>query len=363
MCPMGLRTGGSEALFQLCHEINLFPSTRAWLVPSPGSERRTKVVFGRDYNTPVKGIESAYSADVCIFPESYYPSLKNHIRKLKDAGVLTVTWWLSVDYAMDLKARKTGNRNQKLSSAWSISYDPRVKVVSLLQNLRVTIGLQLRKILGIEGVIKADVHLYQSEYARAFLEEINKSNASHLGDYIGEDYINVYKNQKTNSLKNINRKNEHHECKVLVNVKKGRDQAKLVMDLLPKYDFILIENMSLDEIKTSYLSSCLYLDFGHFPGKDRQPREARASGVPVILASRGATKHGDFQISRQLRFDMDKETPTMAATQIEQTLIGCSSIKKQKLLSMFNYDPIEEKIEFHRDVDRILRNMRLTIFS
>ncbi|MBW3558864.1 MAG: hypothetical protein KY449_03705, partial [Proteobacteria bacterium] len=44
--------------------------------------------------------------------------------------------------------------------------------------------------------------------------------------------------------------------------------------------------------------------FGHFPGKDRTPREAAASGSVILIHRRGAgAQHEDFPIGERYKFN------------------------------------------------------------
>lgn len=112
---------------------------------------------------------------------------------------------------------------------------------------------------------QADLHLYQSEYARIFLKKnkIPNTKVKRLSDYINDVYIQGETEAKHHKKQNI----------VLYNPKKGFEYTREIISASPAWiKWIPLINMSNKEVYNHLISGKVYIDFGNHPGKDRFPR-------------------------------------------------------------------------------------------
>jgi len=159
LCPLGVRTGGPEALHQLCDSLNQFgldasmfyttesdfifisdinKSDLSKLVINVG-DRANPIDEYKKYRAPVI-TELRFSEDtVFIFPETYL----HWVPILHQS--LSIIWWLSVDNAFKYLSMSTLNLNT-------------------LRSLNI-------------------IHAYQSDYACRFLESLNIIQRIKLTDY------------------------------------------------------------------------------------------------------------------------------------------------------------------------------------
>ncbi len=132
--------------------------------------------------------------------------------------------------------------------------------------------------LTIKKITNLDVlNCYQSEYAQYFLNKNGFKEILPLTDFINDSFLS-YKN--SNVKENV----------ILYNPKKGFEFTKKLMEEAPHYKWVALENMNREEINNFLQTSKIYIDFGHFPGKDRIPREAVVNGCCIITGFKGAAK-------------------------------------------------------------------------
>lgn len=137
-------------------------------------------------------------------------------------------------------------------------------------------------------------HLTQSAYAEDFVSRVHNKTPLMLTDYI---YLSDFPQH------NVIRTRE-----VIVNPAKGVD---LINDFERKNTDIQIfrlQGMSRSEVINKLSNGCLYIDFGHHPGRDRLPREAAAAGCVVMVRDIGAASYyNDVQIDDMYKFkDVDE---------------------------------------------------------
>lgn len=157
-----------------------------------------------------------------------------------------------------------------------------LKVSEKIKNIRrLIIGKKIGKKEIIDLKSKDINHLVQSKYAEEFLKNkgVNLKNILYLSDYINNDFF--IKN--TNEFK--------REDVILYNPKKGEKITKKIMKKFSQYRYIPLENMTVEQLRETYLKSKIYIDFGNHPGKDRIPREAAALGCVVLTNKKGSAKY------------------------------------------------------------------------
>jgi|GEM_PF-1130739 len=84
---------------------------------------------------------------------------------------------------------------------------------------------------------------------------------------------------------------------------KGKDLAHKFIDQHPEYVYIKLENMSKEQVVAALDYTQIYIDFGHFPGMDRTPREAAVRNCIVLLHNAGcAVDFDSYPIADFFRF-------------------------------------------------------------
>jgi hypothetical protein len=247
LCPYGSRTGGPEALHQLCATlIKHGVDASLWYTFDSDLERIHNIEKNNLYNSVIefneRNVISEDYADykvpvlsklkftrdiVFIFPESYL-----HWMKYLHANV-SVVWWLSVDNSFKSFARGDVNSNT----------------------------LRSKKI----------IHAYQSSYARNFLNAMGFSPERKLTDYTPIPAIG--KMVKKSIAINFGRK-------VIFDVVKLAKHILTYVDV----ELVLINGLSRAQVNEALANSYCYIDLGNFPGKDRMAREAiLLNCIPVVL--------------------------------------------------------------------------------
>ena len=269
--PAYFKTGGTE----LAHQL-------VWLYNKKGIRAKIAYVGAESYDNPINPAFCKYVNEWCsidkiedtddnilFFPEIYTEFLINY------KHTFNIIWWMSVDnykegvYFSSLK--------NKYGFLRAIKYT-------------LTLGFLKKRKLKRRGMLKANMHLYQSEYAREFLQSQKLTNASPLSDFINDSYFLPHE--------------EHvREDIVLYNPKKGYKFTKKIIMQSSDLRWIPIENMSTEEVADLLRRSKVYIDFGNHPGKDRFPREAAISGCCIITGKRGAAGNDiDIPINGKYKF-------------------------------------------------------------
>jgi hypothetical protein len=257
ICPGNTVTGGPEVLHQLVRAIR-DAGRPAFMVYHPfESAFEVPEAYAKYGVESVRREEIRPGADI-VLPEMY-PTLPRTF-----PGCRINFWWLSVDnfrfFLIDRRHRA------RLPGRVSAVLEP------LIQPLTIS---RLRR--------DVDRHLYQSEYARRFLEAQRLAPADHLGDYINADYLQAIADPPRVPREDI----------VAYNPAKGAERTQPVLRALEtlagdRIRAIPITNMPRTEVRNLLARAKVYIDFGHHPGKDRIPREAAAMGACVLLNRRGS---------------------------------------------------------------------------
>lgn len=184
-------------------------------------------------------------------------------------------------------------------------------------------------------------HLYQSEYAHRYILANKLSNCYPLSDYINPDFF-------PSKPIEISQK----EDIILYNPAKGLPFTIKLMQLLPEYPFIALQNMNREALSAAYTKAKLYIDFGNFPGKDRIPREAALHDCCVITGKQGAAAfYEDFPIPEQYKFDTNKTGLDIIADAIRKVMTNYES----KIMDFAYYKKIigQERAQFYKEIDTL----------
>lgn len=139
------------------------------------------------------------------------------------------------------------------------------------------------------------IHFYQSHYAFEHLKSLGFTKLKPLSDYINTELFSEIGQDRSDL--------------VLYNPLKGFGFTKKIISMMPDCTFVPLYGLSREQLR-GYLSTAkIYIDFGHFPGKDRLPREAAINGCCVITGKLGASYYQeDVPILDKYKFDVNNDS-------------------------------------------------------
>lgn len=239
-----------------------------------------------------------------IVPESSVKHLNAFSKALK------AIWWLSVDNFTN----------------WA-TVKGRAKTFGLLHSLS-----NPKLLVETYRIVKnADYHFCQSFYSKEYLlgKKIEKGKIFMLSDYISDNYFEVYENKNNTRIK-----------QVAYFPRKGMEITKELLREGRDIKWIPIQNMTSEQVHSLLLESMVYIDFGHFPGKDRIPREAVISGCCIITGKRGAAYYNeDVPILEEYKY----ADPLNSIEDILNKIRECLSDYEMKTADFENYRDIIRK--------------------
>lgn len=330
-CPIGVKTGGPECLYQLCDAINNL-GFESLIVPSADTIHLAPCADFNKYKVKYLKNRELYPQDILIVPENSTRLPKRLAKSIHPSNL--VVWWLSVDNSPLTPFHGFEERNHPISPLWMLEDLPLSKTEPLTFKQKCTNFLSLyrwriNRIHFYAMTSKIDLgslrnHFAQSVYAQNIVSEKLGRNVKLLTDYVyGAEC------QKVPMVKSSGPK-----IKIAYNPFKG---AKLMRTLISIFEdeveFVELRDMNSAQVAQTLRESDLYLDLGHFPGKDRIPREAILEGCPVILAKRGAARNNqDFKLHTDYKVDLANTTP--------------DNLKLRLLRLVDTYDLFEKQHEF-----------------
>jgi len=244
--------------------------------------------------------------NVLIVPEVFVNELSkyNHIRK--------VVWRLSVD-------------NYYFSK--SVNFFYRVfnyhVLLKILNNQNHYLGFS-------NNVKDIEYHRVQCEYIRDHLIKkwIHSNKIAFLSDYLISDF---FENQwEVKDKENI----------VCYNPKKWLKYTRKIIEYMKKDNiaFIPIQNMTRNEVIELLQKAKVYIDFWHFPWKDRIPREASVLWCSIIISTKWAWWfYEDFPLSDNQKIN---------------NLRNLSIIREQILYNIEHYEEVVKEMESYRNIVR-----------
>lgn len=203
-------------------------------------------------------------------------------------------------------------------------------IISLFDKAQVAIAwLSIGNLMGkytelIRQLIKHNIlknihciHLSQAPWISKTLEFWGVESFL-LSDYISKHYFDI-----TNILK--------EENSVAVYPKKG---GKLLANFMKEYsnfDYIRLENLNQAEMVQALDSAKVYVDFGHFPGRDRIPREALLRNCVIFIRDVAcATDFDSFPIDNYFRFSDKDILDGTLFKKVSDTLSDYENMKKKQ---------------------------------
>lgn len=286
LSPSKKQTGGPDALQQMCYYLRKIGKDAVIVYfdykigenPMPDRYR----IYGNKWIT-LDQIEDK-STNTVLSPESCTTQL-NKIKKAKK-----VIWWLSLNWA-DYREYPIYRRIKNL-----VSY------------------LTFQKLYPLETCycnfsLNDCKNICGSKYAFEYLtQKLCLENVEYCVEPISLDFLN------TGPYGGMERENI-----VLYNPAKPSD---LMTDLLKnrKFNYVPLKGYTPQGLVEMFKKAKLYIDFGHFQGPERMPKEAVYFGCQILVGYRNAAKN-DFDVAIPLKYKIkDMENVSYVEHAIEQML-------------------------------------------
>ena len=266
IAPYAYATGGVELGHQLVDFINSNGGA-AFIVYEKGGEIVKNAQITPQYtayNIRVASEIEDSSDNMLVLPEVYFDWMYRY------TDIHAGLWWMSVD-------------NHFKSSHWTDSLRHCTGWRQKLQMAHYNLKCRRRNSLADmrrEGT--RTFHFYQSAYAQHFLYSQGMPRVLPLGDYINPE---VY------AQTDMNKMDVERENLILYNPAKGFEFTSRLISANPDMTFIPLKGLTRAELGDYMRRAKVYIDFGHFPGKDRLPREAVMNGLCIITGTDGAARY------------------------------------------------------------------------
>jgi hypothetical protein len=283
---IGARTGGGEALFQLrldleklgyiCKMVALNENIYNLKLP----DKFTKYISSDDDICRVADIIDN-DRNCFIVPET----ATNFLLKIKYCQ--KIIWWLSTEY-YDGKIREHTHYNlfdSILKNTYSL-------LRYIYKNIKNTIKYKKNRYPLSEALNISNFY-----YCKDVL--INKYNIESelLIHSIGIDFLKRGMYTSATGRENI----------VLYNPKKPSTVMRKLLKR-NKFNYVPVENLSVDEMISLFRKSKVYVDFGQFPGPERLPKETVYNGVNVIVGkNNAATNYQDVMVPEEFKISCSEK--------------------------------------------------------
>jgi hypothetical protein len=273
LCPEA-KTGGPEALHQLGHQIALHGGSAQMVYYAPFSRIEIDTGILRCH------------ADASPMPRHY---MQYHPRVLKEARLGPDTL---IVFPEPLSALAADADVPYQRALWWLSLDN-----ALPGNPGLLDANYRRGFFADAGLM----HLYQSDYAGAFLRANKAMRHYPLSDYTDQDFIHhaLISSEAKPIAERTNR--------ICFFPNKGEALAarffhKWGASTHP-VEIVPIREMTKAQVRQTLSDARIYVDFGGHPGKDRVPREAAIAGAIVLLHATGAANHySDHPLDKEYLF-------------------------------------------------------------
>lgn len=288
LCPATVKTGGPELLHQLGHLLKKMGKDARMVYIHKKPDAPFVAPEFEKYQVPYVAYPDIQDRkeNLLIIPEIYLTE------SLRFKQIQKAVWWLSVDAF-------------KAYASLKVAYQTLPKKQFLARIPKwLTRPAKIAK--------KVPYHLCQSAYAMDFVKGlgIEEGRTGYLSDYLNDVYLDDGQVSFT-----------ERQDVILYNPSKGAAFTGKLRECAPDLPWKPIRNMTTQEVRECMLSSKVYIDFGHHPGKDRIPREAAISGCCVITGKDGSAAYAkDVPIDEAYKFDAEDANISAIVTCIRTCL-------------------------------------------
>jgi len=293
--PAGVRSGGPEALHQLCEAVQA-AGVEARLVPldwRPGGQDVSEYdAYGCQVAASVPD-----EPDVAVVVPDVALSYTARYRTARP-----VVWWLSIDFSELYGPRMARERHEV---SWGGTAVRTFRTLSPRH--------PERRNTKLHALLAHASHCAQSEYARRYLADHEGLDPSLLTDYVHLDERHQHRDDGTDQHVRLPRS-------VAYNPAKGERYLKALRALTPDVTWRPISGLDRQQVGEVLSTSEAYIDLGHHPGKDRIPREAALAGCVVLVGDRGSGALAeDVPVHDALRIPVSDD-PAAVASQARAVL-------------------------------------------
>ncbi len=265
--PGNVVTGGPECmhhLVQLLREIG----QDAYIVYTPFDQTFDVPEAYKHYQTPIARFADI-AGELIIFPEI------NTTMAMSVKNAQASVWWLSLDNF--LERRHISPLRDK------IRYFKKVLKGQRPMN-------------GVASFGKL-IHFAQSFYAKEYLESK------------GLSVIPFYEPIADQFLQDgLDPGIQERENEILYNPVKGKKITELLIKNFPEYTFTPLRGFDRAGLTKKFQTAKLYIDFGHFPGRERLPRESAMHGCCLITGRLGSAGN-QVDLPIDLKYKLDIHDP------------------------------------------------------
>ena len=317
ICNKGSKTGGPKCLHQLYERLGKEGVQVFLCDPYPFANFRRQVT-DYDPHQPVwlGSRKIPKDLDLVLVPETFDRIPQSFFKRSKKIAV----WWLSVDNAEfefiqgDLEQVKYGLPHADWHQANS-------RVANLKRSSRKFLARTYRRLFWKKVNARSSINLFHSSYAKCVLEQRLDVTGHKLSDI-----------SETHAAKIEHSPIEKSSRMIVYNGNKGAGYVEQLAKKLTEFKFVKLQGLDGTGLYRAFSEAVFYLDLGHFPGKDRMPREAIRLGCPVILARRGSARYiDDFDIPEEYRLDIHANSPQQLADSLRVLLRnGDQALRKQE---------------------------------
>jgi len=264
LCTANLRSGGPEALHQLRFYMEK-AGLKAYMVYFNITENIDPMpevyqIYGTNRKSFTEIIDK--KTNIIIAPESSTIML-NGFGKIRK-----YIWWLSVNW---------------------FDYKPATNAQLLKLNIRNLFGYKKQILSYNDFKLNNCTHLCGSKYAFEYVSALGIRKPHYLVEPISKEFLDADMN--SDYIRND---------EVLYNPAKPSEiMNKLLEDNTFKFKPLM--NMVPAQLIESYKKAKLYIDFGHFGGPERMPKEAVYFGATILVNYRNAAQN-DFDIAIPLKY-------------------------------------------------------------
>ena len=328
-CPPNVQTGGPEAMHQLCHKINSLSSLSKNNDHNNQNNNMVQayLLFVREkqriHGSDVVNVEHVNNVKILHAYESIYSNLKiattfpmnddknknNDTNNMEDQIyndsliIWPECWTHLIDSFQPSQQQHQGDNNNSLKR-----YQTAIWWLSVNNNNAKFKDWNRKDIL----------HLYQSEYAKCYLNDNMARNSDSNSQILPmTEFIPQYRHRDDSTFTEkatSSTTNNVRKLQILYNPFKGVHYTDaIIRRSSAKFTFTPIgsiqKRISPTDVTKLLQDAKIYIDFGPHPGMDRLPREAALAGCIVITNMDGAAYyHDDVPILEEYKvgkFDVD----------------------------------------------------------
>jgi hypothetical protein len=364
--PIGINTGGPEALYQLADGLKNL-GIQTFLVPTMETVHNSTCEVFSQYEAHIYTGNTFKPNDILIVPESVERLPNRLVNSFRNNLVI---YWLSVDYAVYKGLRDFEANNYCYHTSWSSSrsapnqlraVQSSVREISSHLRLSLKVVALLRRFAELYGRVSSKqlsdyrdyIHIAQSKYAQDLVSKEFGVECFLLNEYVTKRVVG----NKRNPLSLTNQRKL-----VAYNPRKGLDLLqKLMMQLGEDIEFVPISGLNKSQVQETLMHADLYIDFGHFPGRDRIPRESLLCGTPILIAMRGAARNEeDFKIMSFYKIDLHQMSVSEACERIQKVLGVPKHVTFRQQIDFYK-NLIEEEVKYHSQLLSLVKFLNVNL--